>query len=135
MEARDGQPIDGWLIGRLRRRPERVEPSVVEQLLTAPESLSLDMRMEAMEQAVVDLRTRMQAAEAELRRLAAHPAEPGHTLFVPTAEGYEIVESEGTPPAVGERIVIDERAYVVEGSRRSPFPRDSRPCLQLAGAL
>jgi hypothetical protein len=134
MNERADEPIDGWLIGRLRGRAERPEPSVVERLLAAPESLSLDMRMEAMEDAVVQLRTRMRTLETELRKLADASADAGHTLFVPTAEGYAIVEAEGAAPALGERVVIDERVYVVEGSRRSPFPGDARPCLQLQSA-
>lgn len=58
----------------------------------------------------------------------------GHVLFVPTPAGYEIAEVDGPPPAVGERVEVGSSTYRAAGARRSPFPRDDRPCIVLERA-
>jgi hypothetical protein len=64
----------------------------------------------------------------------ARPAQvvDGHVLFVQTSGGYRLVQRDGGPPAVGERVAIDELGgseALVTGTRRSPLPGDARPCL------
>jgi hypothetical protein len=52
-----------------------------------------------------------------------------HVLFLSTVSGYQIVERDGPAPRVGEEIVVAGKSYRVDGSRRSPFPGDHRPCV------
>jgi hypothetical protein len=53
-----------------------------------------------------------------------------HLLFVSSAEGYALVEREGTPPAVGTRVEEPELggSLVVIKVGTSPLPMDDRPC-------
>jgi len=60
-------------------------------------------------------------------------ADEKYLLFVSKPTGYELVEREGEPPAVGT--VIDEddaRGYVLKIAA-SPLPGDSRLCAYLEG--
>jgi hypothetical protein len=53
-----------------------------------------------------------------------------HLLFVSSAEGYALVEREGTPPAVGTRVEEPDLggSLVVVKVGTSPLPMDDRPC-------
>lgn len=73
------------------------------------------------------------AGTQRVERLLGVPG-GGHVLFVPTPAGYEIAEVEGPPPAVGESVRVGVHAYRAAGLRRSPFPRDDRPCIVLEPA-
>jgi hypothetical protein len=59
-------------------------------------------------------------------------------LFLPTPDGYAIVEADERPPPVGQLLMLDRGCFRVQRVGRSPFPRDRRPCLfleaQVAGA-
>jgi hypothetical protein len=154
-EARAGDGIDNWLIGRLRQQPRRARgeevvermlrpralPDVVARLAALESALSeLDLRLEAVEQ----VRTPSSAPPSETDRANGRGPRPepstraeprsGHTFFVPTPQGYELVEAEGATPGPGASVTIDGRHYTVEGSRRTPLPVDARPCLVLARA-
>ena len=51
--------------------------------------------------------------------------------FVWTANGYELREREGEPPALGEEVEEDERRLRVTKLAPSPLPGDSRRCAYL----
>lgn len=59
------------------------------------------------------------------------PDARGHLLFVPSAHGYELVERESEPPAVGDELELDGRRYAVAKLGPSPFPDDDRRCAHL----
>jgi hypothetical protein len=46
-------------------------------------------------------------------------------------EGYELLEVDDPPPAVGALVEHDGRQYTVWRVTPSPFPRDSRRCAVL----
>lgn len=54
-----------------------------------------------------------------------------HLRFVWTANGYELRERDGEPPAVGEEVEEDERRLRVTKLAPSPLPGDSRRCAYL----
>ncbi|HVS86493.1 MAG TPA: hypothetical protein VHD91_12765 [Gaiellaceae bacterium] len=57
----------------------------------------------------------------------------GHLLFVWKPSGYELVEQEGEPPAVGAEIELDGASLRVTKLAPSPLPGDKRACAYLAG--
>ena len=59
-------------------------------------------------------------------------AENGHCLFVSKPTGYELVDREGEPPAVGSTVELDgEGRWIVNRVSQSPLPQDRRPCAYL----
>ena len=54
-----------------------------------------------------------------------------HLLFVWTPGGYELVERDGDPPAVGDEVEVNERRARVTKIGPSPLPGDSRRCAYL----
>lgn len=155
-EARAGDGIDNWLIGRLRQQPRRARgEEVVERMLRPRAVPDVAAHLEALEDAISALSLRLGALElarsrssappsgterADVRELRLEPPPPRigpalrHTFFVPTPRGYEIVEADGVVPSLGASVTIGARCYTVEGSRRTPLPLDTRPCLVLAHA-
>jgi hypothetical protein len=59
------------------------------------------------------------------------PQSRTHLRFVWTANGYELREREGEPPALGEEVEEDERRLRVTKLAPSPLPGDSRRCAYL----
>ena len=57
--------------------------------------------------------------------------QPRHLLFVWKPSGYELVERDGEPPALGEAIDVDGRTERVAKIGPSPLPGDPRPCAYL----
>jgi hypothetical protein len=56
----------------------------------------------------------------------------GHVLFVSKPTGYELVEREGEPPAVGSLVDLDGQGrWFVSRVSPSPLPQDRRPCAYL----
>ena len=51
-----------------------------------------------------------------------------HLLFLWKETGYELVERDGEPPAVGSEVEVDGRRERVTKVGASPLPSDSRPC-------
>jgi hypothetical protein len=153
-EGRAGDGIDNWLIGRLRAQPRRPRgEEVVDRLLRPRVVPDVATRLDAIEDAIAELSLRLEALTRQETRSAATPLrleradvrarlapkdrtdrEAGHTFFVPTSEGYDIVEAKGPAPAVGASVTIGDRRYTVAGSRRTPLPLDARPCLVLTHA-
>jgi DNA repair exonuclease SbcCD ATPase subunit len=87
-----------------------------------------------------NMRRRAQAARfvARIRRPAREDAAPSvvpaasHLVFLQLAGGYELVERAGPPPPRNSPVEFPELcdgALVVAGSRPSPFPGDTRPCV------
>ena len=54
-----------------------------------------------------------------------------HLLFVWNTSGYQLVEQEGAPPAVGDEVEIGEELFRVAKLAPSPLPRDERQCAYL----
>lgn len=57
-----------------------------------------------------------------------------HLLFVPTAQGYLLLQRDGAAPSLGEHIELPEAAakpLVVVKIASSPLPADPRPCAYL----
>ena len=115
---------DGWLIGRLRALPRRgrLDELLLDRRLRSLDLTQLVAHLDALEDEVAELRG----------RLAAQPQQaPGHVLFLPTSDGYEIVEADEPPPHVGQLLLLDQGCFRVHRVGRSPFPGDRRPCLFL----
>jgi hypothetical protein len=65
-------------------------------------------------------------------------AEGKHLLFISKPTGYELVEREGEPPAVGSEVELDEGAdarFIVSKIAPSPLPQDERQCAYLQPAV
>jgi hypothetical protein len=73
--------------------------------------------------------------EADTRRAGAFPVgeAAGYVAFVPTPDGYRLVELPGKLPGVGRPVQLegDERVLLVMRHGRSPLPFDPRPCAYL----
>jgi hypothetical protein len=80
------------------------------------------------------LERRVDEFERRLRALAGRTSAQaaGYTLFVPGSRGYEIVDRDGFAPDLGAMVILADERFVVEGTRRSPLPFDTRPCLVLS---
>jgi hypothetical protein len=116
-------PHDGWLIARLRGLPRR-----------RLDDLLLDRRLRHLDLAgLIDHLERLEAEIASLRAhmTAAVERPSGHVLFLPTPDGYAIVESDADPPPTGQLLLLDDGCFRVQRVGRSPFPLDRRPCLFL----
>jgi hypothetical protein len=82
------------------------------------------------------LHEEIERLEAELRKPTA-AEEPerhsSHVVFVPAANGYQLFERDGAPPAVGEELALgDTRRFVVTKLGRAPLPGGRLPCAFLA---
>lgn len=51
-----------------------------------------------------------------------------HLLFVWKTSGYELVERDGEPPAVGSEVEVEDRRLRVTKLGTSPLPGDRRVC-------
>ena len=58
--------------------------------------------------------------------------ENGHCLFISKPTGYELLDREGEPPAVGSTVELDgQGSWVVNRISQSPLPQYRRPCAYL----
>lgn len=95
----------------------------------------LDRRLRGLD--LTELADHLERLEAEVAELTARlqnpePARPpGHVLFLPTPDGWVVVEADEQPPPVGQLLMLENRWYRVQRVGRSPFPQDGRPCLFL----
>ena len=116
---------DGWFITHLRGLPRRHR---LEELL-------LDRRLRGLDvEALADQLDRLEEEVAELTarlRRAAPNRPPGHVLFLPTPDGYVVVEADEAPPPIGQLLMLENHWFRVHRVGASPFPRDRRPCLFL----
>ena len=58
----------------------------------------------------------------------------GYLLFVWKPSGYELLEEQGEPPAVGSEVEAGNGKLRVTKIAPSPLPNDSRPCVYLQAA-
>jgi hypothetical protein len=60
-------------------------------------------------------------------------AEPKHCLFVSKPTGYELLDRDGEPPAVGSIVELEGQPgrWFVSRVSPSPLPQDRRPCAYL----
>jgi hypothetical protein len=54
-----------------------------------------------------------------------------YLLFVWKPSGYELIQQEGEPPAIGSRLEVDGNMLEVTKLAPSPLPRDRRVCAYL----
>jgi len=115
-------PDDGWSIARSRGQARRP----LERLLLGAAPRGRDVSLLHARLA------RLEAQTAELQNsLAAEPQSSGHLLFLPTSDGYAIVEAGEQPPPAEQLLILNEGCYRIHRIGRSPFPNDRRPCLYL----
>lgn len=121
---------DRWSIGDLRRGRSpvpRVDHLLAGLEASTPVRGEMETRLERLERRVDEFERRLHALTD---RSSAHAA--GYTLFLRGSRGYEVVDRDGVAPGVGTPVIIAGERFVVEGTRRSPFPSDVRPCLVLS---
>lgn len=125
------------LIATLREssRPMRPDASLTTPAVQDADQAGAIGRLQSVVDGLVE---RLELVEQRLRRLdhdsPARPEAEGHTLFVPTANGYVLVERDGPPPRPGEEVTVNGAVYRVQRYRRSPFPADPR-CSVIVEAL
>jgi hypothetical protein len=119
---------DGWFIAHLRGRPRRhrLEELLLDRRLRGLDVHVLADHLDKLEAEVAHLKERLWRAERE--------RPPGHVLFYPTPDGYEVIEADEPPPPIGQLLLIDDGLFRVQRLGRSPFPQDRRPCLYLESA-
>ena len=114
---------DGWLIAHLRALPRRrLEHLLLDRRLRHLDVGGLVDHLERLEHEIAALQATLTAADAR---------PPGHVLFLPTPDGYTIIEADEQPPPVGQLLLLDRGCFRVQRVGRSPFPHDRRPCLFL----
>jgi len=75
-------------------------------------------------------RTAREPLRLLLRPTEPAPEEPtGYILFVAAPTGFSIVECNDEAPPPDQLLLLGDGAYRITSVRRSPFPRDRRPCL------
>ena len=67
-------------------------------------------------------------AEQEPAQIEPTADAEDHILFVPTEDGYELVEQFGPAPGVDEVVEVGDQSWVVMKLGRSPLPFDDRDC-------
>jgi hypothetical protein len=119
------EAADGWFIAHLRARPRRhrLEEILLDRRLRGLDLHALVDQLELLEGEVADMKDRLLHAERE--------RSPGHVLFFPTSDGYEVVEAGDPPPPIGQMLLLDGGCFRVQRTGRSPFPQDKRPCVFL----
>ena len=55
----------------------------------------------------------------------------GHLLFLSTSRGYVLVERDGSPPPLGQKIQVQPGSFLVAKLGPSPLPNDPRVCAYL----
>src|SRR5262245_12239923 len=94
--------------------------------MTDAPGASIDARL-------ADWEARLERLEEGRAQEAAPDVGGGHLLYVPSAEGYELVAGDGASPAPGDVLEIEDRegSYAVTRVVRSPLPGDGRRCAYL----
>ncbi len=118
MEAVD----DNWFITHARGLPRRrrFEDLLFDRKLRALDIKALVDHVDQLENEIAALTMRLARAEPQ--------RPPGHVLFFPTPDGYELAEADEPPPPVGRVLLLEHGCFRVQRIGRSPFPNDRRPC-------
>src|SRR5206468_177264 len=110
----------------------RLEPVPAPVVEIVPElELEHDTELERLEGENRRLQDEIERLRGEFTKLKlVETPEPAasHLLFVPTPARYLLVERDGSPPAEGSRLELDEGRFVVVKVGRAPFPDESRDC-------
>jgi len=82
---------------------------------------------------VLNIADRARVSEEEPSSSAGEESVEHYLLFVPTPEGYELVEREGGAPAILDDVSMpgNEDSFCVIKVARSPLPGDDRVCAYL----
>lgn len=83
---------------------------------------------------VASLRAEAEERHAEATAAAEAAAEHAHLLFVPSADGYGLVEWPGPSPASGALLDVDGRSFLVRRVGASPLPGRRLRCAFLERA-
>lgn len=92
-----------------------------------------EREMRELEEANAQLRQRFEDLHGGLQAAPEpEPAADSHLVFVHLGGGYALVHRDGPPPIASTTLElpdVDEGVFVVAGSRQSPLPGDTRPCV------
>ena len=114
----------GWLIRQLREasRGRRLEDLLLNKRVPGLRLDDLAEHVAALGAEIADLRARLSTT-------VQRPS--GHVLFLPTPDGYAIVEADEPPPDLGQTLLLEHGCFRILRVGRAPFPSDPRPCLFL----
>jgi hypothetical protein len=120
LEQLEQGPLErlGELVGRVLGDLREAQRRLAEQATA----------LRTLQTAVAELTARVERVEA-LPAPAPAPVVNAHLLLLSSAEGYRLVERDGSPPAPGEVVDVDGAAWQVLRPGGSPLPDDPRRCL------
>ena len=85
-------------------------------------------RLEAENRRLQDEIERLRGEFTKLKLVETPVPASSHLLFVPSPARYSLVERDGSPPAEGSQLELDEGSFTVAKVGRAPFPGESREC-------
>lgn len=112
------------------RREEAIAEREASLERIAGELQERELRFAEIEERERELSQELTRLAEQQDALTAGPEQPiasEHVLFL-QGDRYRLVERDGPPPSVGDRIEIDGDAYRVGRIGASPLPADRRPC-------
>jgi predicted nucleic acid-binding Zn-ribbon protein len=98
------------------------------------ESVGEIAKMNREHRALLQLVERQFHLEDTATSMPEPPTEAAHVLFVPSANGYTLLEREGVAPEAGDTVEVDGSRYVVRRHGPSPLPGPRRRCAYLERA-
>jgi hypothetical protein len=119
------------IIARLAELEETAQPQTIEDQRIS----DLETQVGVARALLVGRDARIAELEAELGRARAASATPepetSHLLFVPSENGYALVERPGPTPGLGDEVELDGLTFGVARHGRAPLPGDTRRCAYL----
>jgi hypothetical protein len=133
--------LTALLVARLVRPRRRSEGEPPVEHVPEPQPARRDVPAEGLAHGRIAAREERRDGNAERRMpvlSTRSTPEAGHLLFIPTDDGYSLIERPGSPPALGSELGgsesgLDHR-FSVSKIGASPLPRDARPCAYLERA-